>query len=175
MARRSDRPTWAPDDSVFLKALELDDPLSQPLPELRDGELAAALWLLAEVGEMSLPAEVRAAARLVKDALTQGRAHQLAAALDCETRGATLDLKLRTYERGVYLRHLHRTLHAGLPLAAAARLLSIGLRRYESTRWKRERNLITAPLDEPSTSYWRILKLDAGIPTPRTIRRALAT
>jgi hypothetical protein len=56
----------------------------------------------------------------------------------------------------------------GLSASAAARVMSIDAKRYEERCWSRDQHMLTAPGNEPSATWWRILQ--SGLPVPQAKR-----
>lgn len=57
--------------------------------------------------------------------------------------------------------------------AAAARLMTLSARRYETTRWPRERDALSAPSAEPAATWWRIMRSGAPIPSADRVAQIL--
>jgi len=62
-----------------------------------------------------------------------------------------------------------------LPPYAASRLMHLSAKRYEASRWPRERTAIIAPTAEPASTWWKILKSGMAIPAQRRLQQVLAT
>ncbi|MBU1550200.1 MAG: hypothetical protein KJ947_11595 [Alphaproteobacteria bacterium] len=56
---------------------------------------------------------------------------------------------------------------------AAARMMKLSADRYESGRWPRERDQVTAPAAEPAATWWRILQSGVAIPDVRRLQQIL--
>ena len=61
-----------------------------------------------------------------------------------------------------------------LPPVAVARLMKLTADRYAQSRWREERNDITAPPAEPQATWWRILQMDVPIPDVRRLKQVLS-
>jgi hypothetical protein len=57
--------------------------------------------------------------------------------------------------------------------AAAARLMTLSAGRYETTRWPRERDALSAPSAEPAATWWRIMRSGAPIPSAERVAQIL--
>lgn len=62
-----------------------------------------------------------------------------------------------------------------LPPYAASRLMHLSAKRYEASRWPRERTAIIAPTAEPASTWWKILKSGMPIPAQKRLQQVLAT
>lgn len=60
-----------------------------------------------------------------------------------------------------------------LPASRAARLMAADARRYETTRWPRERDSISPPAAQPASTWWEILQNDLPIPGGKRIEQIL--
>lgn len=57
---------------------------------------------------------------------------------------------------------------------SASRLMSLSAQRYETTRWPRERDSLSAPSAEPAATWWTILQNGAPIPGSKQLQRILS-
>ena len=82
---------------------------------------------------------------------------------------------LRNEERDDFLRHLAREHHAwsSLPPSLAARQIRRAFEIYETGRWCRDRNAAVAPVAEPYTTFWRLLKAGMRMPQQKRLSQIL--
>lgn len=66
----------------------------------------------------------------------------------------------------------HEAFRDQQPLVAA-KLMYLSADRYQSTRWPREKNDLSAPSSEPAATWWRILRLDIAIPGTKRLQQIL--
>jgi hypothetical protein len=98
-------------------------------------------------------------------------------AMGLRTRGGVSPARaLALEERNALLRDLWLSTPAwaALPPIAAAGVMSLSVRRYEADRWPRERNNDDAPSAEPAATWWRCLRLGAGIPDAKRLGQILS-
>ena len=61
-----------------------------------------------------------------------------------------------------------------LPAARVARLMASDAKRYETIRWPRERDSISAPNEQPFSTWWEILQSGLPIPGAKQFQRILS-
>jgi len=153
-----------PNADPFFDTADLNDD-TEELRARGPVAVGSALFRLAEEGLTSLRKDVRQAARLLVEYLSDGLHHDsLDFDLGLRPRNGAPDLSLisRRAERDRLVVSLARQEPwAAMGPWAAASALKEAVAKYEKTRWPREKppGRRTAPAGEPSATAWRILRL----------------
>ncbi len=146
---------------------------------LLDAFLAVAEW-----GTMALCPEVRAmAVRMIKageavargDADEDGRATPIGRILGLQPpAGSTAAHRVKLIRRDAMLRHVRNAVprfQAAPPRAAAAAMVE-SFERYCAGGWQADQRRESAPVPEPSATWWRVLRLGLKVPVPKADRLA---
>ena len=112
---------------------------------------------------------------VVRVGRTGGEARLRRALRPDQRRGLSQEQAARKAERNRLIQHLWHSQPAwsGEQPSRAAHLMALSAGRYETGNWKRDRYRDNPPADVLSATWWRILKLDAGLPREKQIWRIL--
>ncbi|MGO7972983.1 hypothetical protein ACC705_18510 [Rhizobium ruizarguesonis] len=124
-----------------------------------------------------IPADSRELLRqALHEGITSGFEVSLYAALGLKTWGGTSALrKVDLLRRDRVLRRLRKAVPEwkDLSSSAAARAMSASVKRYETTRWPRERDQVAGPATQPYSTWWSFLRNGIAIPGERQLSTIL--